>query len=111
MAVAENPTTWFEDIVAGVGKFEPVLLDCVRGELDSLATGEGKKARLARVSLDMASRFNGVPCGKAPVDDEIASAALSYPALVATADSGLAASLRASHVTVISLRKGRVNLE
>ncbi|MDG6962113.1 MAG: hypothetical protein JRN71_06690 [Nitrososphaerota archaeon] len=32
MAVVERPTTWFEDIVDNIGKFQPVLLDCVRDE-------------------------------------------------------------------------------
>lgn len=111
MAVAENPTTWFEDIVAYAGKFEPVLLDCVRAELETLSEDEGKKGRYARVSLEMTSKFVRALCSKAPVDDEIASAARSQTALVATTDSVLMESLRASHVKVITLRKGRVSLE
>ena len=55
MAVVERPTTWFEDMVDGIGKFEPVLLDCVRQELDKLAAGQGRRARTARASLDLAS--------------------------------------------------------
>lgn len=111
MAVAENPTTWFEDIVAHVGKFEPLLLDCVRGELEQLASDEGRKGRFARVSLEMTAKFSRSPCGETSVDDEIASAAASQSAIVATTDTGLLESLRASHVTVISLRKGRVSLD
>jgi rRNA-processing protein FCF1 len=109
MAVAENPTTWFEDIVGYVGKFEPILLDCVRGELEQLASDEGRRGRFARVSLEMTARFATAPCGKTSVDAEIASAAASQPAIVATTDSKLLESLRASHVTVISLRRGRVS--
>lgn len=110
MAVVEDPTTWFEDIVDSIGKFQPVLPQCVRAELETLASGPGKKARLARVSLDMSSKFEALSCGKASVDDEIASMARSLSAMVATADSGLASSLRSSRVRVISLKKGRISL-
>lgn len=110
MALVESPTTWFEDIVEGVGKFEPVLLDCVREELERLASGQGKRARTARVSLDMASKFQRAPCGTSKADDEIVSAALGTGGLVATTDRELARSLKASHVGVISLRGGRVAL-
>lgn len=108
MAVVEKPTTWFEDIVDSVGKFEPVLLDCVRDELSKLASGQGRRSRSARVALDLASKFEASPCGEAKVDDEIVSAALSRGAAVATTDADLAGSLRAAHVKVVSLRTGRV---
>jgi rRNA-processing protein FCF1 len=107
MAVVESPTTWFEDIVDRVGKFEPVLLGCVEQELDRLASGHGRRSRSARVALDLASKFTKHSCGQAQVDDEIASAALSMGAVVATMDSGLANALRPMHVKVISLRSGR----
>ncbi len=110
MAVVENPTTWFEDIVQKAGKFQPVLPACVRDELEKIASGQGKKSRTARVSLDLASKFAIVPCGKARVDDEIVSAALSNGAMVATTDGDLANSLRAVHLKVITLRSGRVDL-
>lgn len=110
MAVVEKPTTWYEDIVDGIGKFEPVLLECVRGELEKMATAQDKRARAARVSLDLASNFARAPCGRAKVDDEIVSAALSAKAVVATADLELARSLRAAHVRVVSLKSGRVSL-
>jgi rRNA-processing protein FCF1 len=110
MAVAENPTTWFEDIVEQAGMIEPILLGCVREELESMALDQGRKGRLARVSLEMASSFTELPCGKGMVDDEIASAAATLPALVATTDRRLFDSLKGSHVKVISLRKGRTSL-
>ena len=110
MAVVERPTTWFEDMVDGIGKFEPVLLDCVRQELDKLAAGQGRRARTARASLDLASKFTRTPCGGSRVDDEIVSAALGARGLVATTDAELARSLKAVHVRVISLRAGRVAL-
>jgi rRNA-processing protein FCF1 len=108
MAVAAKPTTWFEDIVDNVGKFEPVMLDCVRAELEKLASGEGRRTRDARVSLEIASRFKAEPSGMARVDDEIASSARTTGSIVATADGALARSLRASHIKVISLKQGRV---
>ena len=110
MAVVEKPTTWFEDIAEGVGRFEPVLLDCVGEELRKLAAGQGRRSRTARVSIELASGFSRLPCGRSSADDEIASAALSARALVATADAELARSLRAAHIRVVSLRGGRVSL-
>jgi rRNA-processing protein FCF1 len=110
MAVVEEPTTWYEDIIEKVGKFEPILPDCVRDELERLAAAQDKKARAARVSLDLVSKFARRPCGSGNVDDEIVSVALSEKALVATIDSELARSLKALHVRLISLRSGRVSL-
>ena len=109
MAVAERPTTWFEDIVDEVGRFQPFLLSCVGDELERLSAAQGRKSRLARVALEIASNFSRADCGEAEVDDEIESYALSAGALVATTDGGLARSLRASHVKVVSLRRGRVS--
>ena len=108
MAVSEKPTTWFEDITEKVGKFDPVMMECVLRELKALASSQGAKSRLARVAIELGKSFNTAPCGEARVDDEIASAALGMEALVATADSGLAKSLRSLHVGVIALRSGRV---
>jgi rRNA-processing protein FCF1 len=111
MAVVEAPTTWFEDIVDDIGKFEPILPECVRRELENMASGQAKRSRTARVCLDMASGFKSVPCGQADVDDEIVSSALSIGALVATTDSKLAGSARAAHLKVISLRSRRVRVD
>ncbi len=108
MAVVETPTTWFEDLVDEVGKFQPVLLECVRSELEKIAVGQGRKSRTARVSLDLASKFAAFPCGAASADDEIVSAASSKGALIATLDEDLARAAKAAHLTVVSLRKGRV---
>ncbi len=110
MAVVDEPTTWYEDIVDGVGKFEPLLLECVRDELRSLASGKGRKARTARVALNIAKEFKLAKCGGANVDDEIVSASASLGALVATVDSDLARAAKASHIQVISMRRGRVAL-
>jgi rRNA-processing protein FCF1 len=110
MAVVETPTTWFEDIIDVVGAFQPALPDCVRAELEKLAVGQGSKSRWARLSLDLASNFGSVHCGKARVDDEIISAALATGAVIATTDATLARAARAAHLRVISLRKGRVSL-
>ena len=108
MAVVESPTTWFEDLVEAVGKFQPVLLDCVREELSKIASGEGRRSRTARVALGLASGFKALPCGQGGVDDEIVSASASRRAFVATVDSELLRSARASHLNVIYLKKGRV---
>jgi len=111
MAVVETPTTWFEDIVDRVGKFEPVLLECVGEELHGLARGKGGRSRTARVALDLSGRFHRLACGGARVDDEIVSAASAEGAIVATMDADLARAAKAAHLRVISLRKGRVGLQ
>jgi rRNA-processing protein FCF1 len=110
MAVVERPTTWFEDMTEILGKFEPVLLDCVRAELERLASGQGKKARLASVALNLAASFKVQHCGGAAVDDEIISAGMSLKGAVATADGELQERLEALGVRVVSLRAGRVAL-
>lgn len=108
MAITDEPTTWFEDIVERVGRFEPIMLDCVHRELNRLAAGQGRKARTARLSIGMASKFSPVPCGGSDVDEEVASLAVSCKGLVATVDEELARFLRAAHVRVIHLSQGRV---
>lgn len=110
MAVVEHPTTWFEDMVDAVGRFEPVLLKCVDEELERLAAGEGRRAKTARVALELASKFSIKPCGRASVDDEIVSAALSSGAIVATADAALLVSLKGAGARAFALRKGRTHL-
>ena len=110
MAVVETPTTWFEDTTEIVGGFRPILLACVKSELESLASEGGSRARTARVALELSSKFSSERCGGARVDDEIVSAAKTSGAVVATVDSGLLRSLKAAHVGVITLGGGRVRL-
>ena len=108
MAVVERPTTWFEDMTESLGRFDPIVLDCVSGELGRLASGEGKKARVARVALELARGFKQAKCAGNEPDDEIVSAALGRKASVATADGSLTRTLESLHVKVIRLRSGRV---
>jgi len=110
MAVVERPTTWYEDLVDMIGNFQPVLLDCVSAELQKLSSSRGRRSRTARVALDLASAFKRLPCGGARVDDEIVSVAADGKHLIATTDRELSRSARASHIPVITLRKGRVAL-
>ncbi len=107
MAVATRPTRWSDDIERIVGGFEPVILDCVKEELQSIASGKSKRAKAARLSLEMASAFRSEGSGMSSVDGEIVSAALTMQAAVATNDLGLARTLEAAHVRVIRLRGGR----
>ncbi|MDG6985771.1 MAG: hypothetical protein JRM73_03390 [Nitrososphaerota archaeon] len=111
IAVVEKPTTWFEDMVEGIGTFQPVMLNCVKEELEKLASGQGRRSRSARVALELAAKFARERCGGGSVDDEIASAALSSGALVATIDEELARSLRRAHGRVATLKRGRVHLD
>ena len=110
MAVADNPTTWFEDMVEMAGSFHPVLLECVRAELEKIAAGQGRRSKSARVAIALCKGFQAAPCGEALVDDEIASAAARGGAIVATTDASLALTLGAMKIRVISLSRGRVAL-
>lgn len=110
MAVADRPTAWFEDTVAIVGRFQPVLLDCVKSELERMASEGGRRSRTARVALELASKFASEPCGGAKVDDEVVSAAKTAGGYVATVDSELLATLKAARVRAVSLRDGRASL-
>ena len=111
IAVAEHPTQWKEDIIDSIGGFEPVMLKCVEEELSRISSGGGKRAKFARVALQLAGGFRSAPSGRADVDDEISSAALGTNAIVATSDRELAKSLRALHVQVVGLRSGRATIE
>jgi rRNA-processing protein FCF1 len=110
MAVVERPTTWFEDITEALGKFQPLVLECVAAELEKLAVQNGKRARAARVALEMAKGFQHAGCGRADVDDEIVSSALQRKAAVATTDKSLAKTLDRLHVQIVGLKSGRVSL-
>ncbi|TLY05531.1 MAG: hypothetical protein E6K95_01610 [Thaumarchaeota archaeon] len=108
MAVVENPTTWYEDMVEKAGKFVPVILDCAKAELDRLAQGESKRARYAALALELTKEFNLEKCGGLAVDDEIASYGKGARAIVATVDAALLTRLRRMRVDAITLRSGRV---
>lgn len=110
MAVAESPTTWFEDITDSLGKFKPAVLDCVLEELGQLAGDERARSRLARVALELATGFQVVASAGGSVDDRIASAALQRRSAVATTDATLAETLGRLHVLVVGLRSGRVSV-
>ena len=110
MAVMERPTPWKEDIQQMLGAFTPVVLYSVRDELSRLASKGDKKGRSAALALELIERgaFSLEPDGKGKPDDEIVSFALREGAAAATIDTDLAARLRASRVSVIALRAGRV---
>ena len=108
MAVAEHPTRWMEDTAEAIGSFQPVLLDCVKSELETISEGRGKRAAMARVALDLSAGFQPGPSGQSNPDDEITSAALRGGAAVATVDQRLVDSLRAMKVQVVRLSQGRV---
>ena len=112
MAVMERPTPWSEDITDSVGGFTPVVLSSVRDELARLAAKGDGNGRFAALALEMLKQgaFKLEPDGNGKPDDEIVSFALREGAAVATIDSELAKSLKASRVqTVITLRGGRVS--
>lgn len=108
MALAESPTTWYEDLTQALGKFDPLILDCVEAELEKIGSEDGRKARVARVALEMAKSFSRAACGGSDPDSELVSAALGRKASVATTDKALARTLSKLRVKVVGLRSGRV---
>lgn len=109
IAVVENPTTWYEDIQEKLGKFKPVMIDRVAGELDDLASRGGKRGRFAALARELSASFvrvrgemNGSP------DDEVLSWATSNGAFVATLDTWMLEHLKASRMRYVTLRRGRV---
>jgi rRNA-processing protein FCF1 len=110
IAVIEHPTTWHEDITECIGSFEPIILDCVRAELEALSRGRGKRARHASLAGILAKGFRASGCGQASVDNEIVSFAKSNKAVVATVDRELIRTIRSLGLTGVTLRRGRVAL-
>ena len=111
IAVLEKPTTWYEDVSEKVGRFQPVILDCVKKELTRLSEGETKRARYARLALELTKEFELEKCGGGlSVDDEITSYSKGASAFVATCDAKLLSSLRKTRVGAITLKSGRVAL-
>ncbi len=110
IAVSETPTSWKDDITDALGRFTPVLLECVEEELKGIAAGAGRRAAMAKVALEISSGFQKARCGGASADDELMSSALSTGGAVATVDRELQESLRAARVKTIGLRSGRTAL-
>jgi len=110
VAIAESPTTWFEDITMQMGGFEPTLLVCVKNELKRLSLAETKKARFASLALQIAEDFALEPSGDGRVDDEILAYATAHGATVATVDSKLINAMKARHARVVGLKGGRAAL-
>jgi rRNA-processing protein FCF1 len=110
MAVVEGPTAWREDMTELIGRVDPLILDCVETELRRIGSGDGRKAKVAKVALEIASGFGREKCGEGTPDDEVVSVALKKSAAVATTDAGLAKTLRSVHVKVIGLKSGRASL-
>ena len=110
IAVTEEPTSWYEDMSELVGKFEPMILECVQTELEALSRGRGRRARRASLAISLSNGFRTEKSGKASVDDEIISFAQSNKAVVATLDGELIRTLRSLGIVGVTLRRGRVSL-
>ncbi len=112
MAIMEHPTTWYEDILEGIGSFKPTVLDVVQQELAKVSKGKGRRSRFAALALELSSNFttakawskNGGP------DDELISYAKERRATVATIDGELMERLAALKIPIITLRRGRVHV-
>ena len=110
IAVVEHPTSWYEDIVERIGKFDPVILECVKWELERITSRPTRRGRFAALALEAAKSFQSEKCGGASTDAEIISFAKSHNAAVATVDGQMVKRLRRMKVVVFTLRSGRVAL-
>lgn len=110
MALAENPTTWFEDLTDVLGKFRPVLLDCVESELERLVGVQGRKRSGARLALELAHGFERLHCGNPAPDKELVERAQVEGNTVATVDAEVLAEIKQSGRKAVTLRRGRVAL-
>lgn len=91
-----------------VGKFRPVMLDCVREELKELASGKSKTSRFAALASDLAASFGEEKCGKGSPDSEMISYAKSEGAMVATLDGEVLRTAKRLRIGAVTLRSGRV---
>lgn len=113
IAVMEHPTSWREDLLEKVGRFQPVVIEPVYDELARLALGRNRASRyasLAKGMVDSGEMLLQKATGSGMADDELISLALDDGALVATVDAELIRQLKALHVGVVSLSGGRVSL-
>jgi len=112
IAVMEEPTPWQDDILEKVGRFEPVVIVPVYAELKRLAGGRTRQSRFASLAVMLVDEGKILleRSGGRRADEELVSSALRDGATVATIDRDLIRQLRASHVEVLSLRGGRVEV-
>ncbi len=112
LSVMEHPTPWQDDILGALGGFEGVVLQPVYSELKRLSEGSARSSRFALLALGLVDRgaIRVEPSGPGGADDELVSSALGDGAAVATLDRDLIRMLLASHVDVVSLRRGRVEV-
>ena len=112
IAVMEDPTPWQADILEKVGRFEPVVIEPVYVELSRLARGRTRQSRFASLAVMLVDdgRLKLQRSGGTHADEELISCALRDGAMVATIDGDLIRQLKASHVEVLSLSGGRVEV-
>jgi rRNA-processing protein FCF1 len=107
LRIAEEPTDWENQVDQLFGQYMAVILSSVESELKSIASGKGKRAKMAKVALEISSRFPVVE-RNGPVDKTILDFASERDAVVATSDAELASSLLERGIKVISLRNRRI---
>jgi rRNA-processing protein FCF1 len=96
----------FEELRSLLGTYEPLVLTCVKHELEGLSRGGGNDAAAARAGLIFAGRCREVEGQEKvlPVDDRVAAYAAAEGCMVVTNDRRLRNALLAAGVPVISLR-------
>lgn len=94
-------------------RLELHILDDIVRELNGLASGVGKRARMARVALTLSKKARRIRYpGEKPVDSKLLEAAKELGMAIATADSDLARRAREEGVAVLIVHEDmRVSLE
>lgn len=80
-------------------------------ELESISHGKSRKlGRFAKLAMNIASSFDRIDLrpAKPSVDEEICAAAKSEGHVVATSDAAMRRRLRATGITVLYLKDGRL---
>jgi rRNA-processing protein FCF1 len=108
LAIVENPTPWHDDIVAEIGSFRAIILDCTYEELLRIARGNSLKAKYARLAREIAKEFLRAKCYSASPDDELISYANRTRSRIATIDRDMVDRVRGLGISYVTLRRKRV---
>ncbi len=99
------------DVIGELRKhgYVPIILSCVKQELEKLALGRSKDAKAARVALELLEKhdFDYITKG-GPVDSALLSVAKSEGWAVATNDAALIKKLKAQGIMAIRLRQKKM---
>jgi hypothetical protein len=89
--------------------YAPVVLSCVKGEIEKISKGKGKDARAAKTALILLERKKAEVAEKeGPTDRALLEVAKEKGWAVATNDLALIKRLKAAEIPVIRLRQRKL---